>query len=315
MHSATFVQPTLRHSPRYSVSHEAHHPGEAVEFAAVRPESVQLSSRPLGWKLLNFERREVGPSRRELPDGATEHLVFVSLGGGNLVCETDAQTVRHELTPGFVAVLPSGTPMRWRWDARISFSLLALEPAFVQQVAREKLGLDAEQARLVRAEREQDPAIATIAAALARETVRGDAGSRLYAESLATILAVHLLRNYRASPAPEPTAPAAGIPRAVAKAVAFIQSRHASDIGLDDIAASAHSSPFHLARMFKRTMGISPYQYLIQTRVNNARALIMAGGGSHSLAEIATSVGFADQSHLTRHFKRVLGMTPRQLAH
>jgi len=43
--------------------------------------------------------------------------------------------------------------------------------------------------------------------------------------------------------------------------------------------------------------------------------LITAGGGGYSLAEIATSVGFADQSHLTRHFKRVLGVTPKQLAH
>jgi AraC family transcriptional regulator len=101
----------------------------------------------------------------------------------------------------------------------------------------------------------------------------------------------------------------------VARAVSFIQSRHAADIGLADIAASAHMSPFHLARTFKRTMGISPYQYLIQTRVNSARALIMAGGGGYSLAEIATAVGFADQSHLTRHFKKVLGVTPRQLTH
>jgi AraC family transcriptional regulator len=62
-------------------------------------------------------------------------------------------------------------------------------------------------------------------------------------------------------------------------------------------------------------MGVAPYQYLIQMRVNSARALIAAGGGEYSLAQIATSVGFADQSHLNRHFKRVLGMTPKQMAH
>jgi AraC family transcriptional regulator len=287
----------------------------AVDFSSLRPESVQLSSRTLGWKLLNFERREVGPSRRDLPDGATEHLVFVSLSSGTLTCESTDRTVRHEFAPGFVAVVPSGSPVHWRWDARISFSLLALEPAFLRQVGEESLGLDAEQVRLVRTEREQDPAISTIAAALAREAVRGDAGSRVYAESLATILAVHLLRNYLDAPPDAAAVPPAQVPRAIGRAVAFIQQNHASDISLGDIAASVHMSPFHLARTFKKVMGVSPYQYLLQMRVNSARSLIMAGGGEHSLAEIATSVGFADQSHLTRHFKRVLGVTPRQLVH
>jgi AraC family transcriptional regulator len=101
----------------------------------------------------------------------------------------------------------------------------------------------------------------------------------------------------------------------VSRALAFIQRNHAGDIGLSDIAAAAHMSPFHLTRLFKRTFGVAPYQYLIQMRVNSARALITAGGGGSSLAEIATSVGFADQSHLTRHFKKVLGVTPRQMAH
>lgn len=306
-----------------AVSHAVPYPGghavplnhSAVDFASVRPESVQLSSRPLGWHMLNFERREVGPSRRDLPDGATEHLVFVSLSSGTLTSTSEGREVRHEISPGFVAVVPAGSAVHWAWDSRISFSLLALQPDFLQQVAEESLGLDAGEVRLARAEREQDPAIATIAAALARETVRGDAGSRVYAESLANILAVHLLRNYREEAPVEATQPRGQVPRAVAKALAFIQQNHAEDIGLAEIAAAAHMSPFHLVRTFKRAIGVSPYQYLIQTRVNNARALIMAGGGGYSLAQIATSVGFADQSHLTRHFKRVLGVTPRQITH
>jgi len=73
-----------------------------------------------------------------------------------------------------------------------------------------------------------------------------------------------------------------------------------------------HLSPFHLARLFKQVLGVSPHQYLIQVRVNSARSLLSAGSGERSLAEIAAAVGFADQSHLTRHFKRITGITPRQ---
>ena len=59
--------------------------------------------------------------------------------------------------------------------------------------------------------------------------------------------------------------------------------------------------------------GVTPHQYLIGVRVNNARALLSAGAGKRSMADVAEAVGFADQSHLTRHVKRLLGVTPREL--
>jgi AraC-like DNA-binding protein len=102
-------------------------------------------------------------------------------------------------------------------------------------------------------------------------------------------------------------------PRAVTQAVDFIHDNYAGGLSLSDIAAAAHLSPFHLSRIFKKATGVSPHQYLLQVRVNSARALLTAGAGERSLAEVAAAVGFADQSHLTRHFKRMLGVTPKQL--
>jgi AraC-like DNA-binding protein len=57
---------------------------------------------------------------------------------------------------------------------------------------------------------------------------------------------------------------------------------------------------------------MSPDQYLVQVRVHTERSSLSAGAGQHSLAEVADAVGFADQSHLTHHFKRALGVTPKQ---
>ncbi len=102
-------------------------------------------------------------------------------------------------------------------------------------------------------------------------------------------------------------------PRAVTQAVDFIHDNYAAGLSLSDIAAAVHLSPFHLSRIFKKATGVSPHQYLLQVRVNSARSLLAAGAGDRSLAEVAAAVGFADQSHLTRHFKRILGVTPRQL--
>jgi AraC family transcriptional regulator len=78
------------------------------------------------------------------------------------------------------------------------------------------------------------------------------------------------------------------------------------------MANAAGMSTFHFTRLFKRTMGMSPHQYLVEVRVHSAHALLSAGSERPSLAEVAAAVGFSDQSHLTRQFKRILGTTPKK---
>lgn len=76
---------------------------------------------------------------------------------------------------------------------------------------------------------------------------------------------------------------------------------------LADAAARLGTSPTHLVRSFSRAYGIAPHRYLTGRRLDRARRLLLAGVPA---AEVATLVGFHDQSHLTRHFRRLLGTTP-----
>ena len=284
-----------------------------VEDFSVLRHSVRISSLPLGWYPLNIERRELEPGDCSLPDGTKEHLIFVSLAEGHSVRESGVDVAVSDLAAGLVSVFPSETPVRWSWDTRLSFAVMALEPEYLDKVARETFDLVPAGARLLTAEGQRDPLITGIARRLMREAMNVDAGSRLFAESLAGVLAVHLLRNYSERPQPIETGRISTQPRAVTQAVDFIHDNYAKDLSLSDIAAAAHLSPFHLSRIFKKATGATPHQYLLQVRVNCARSLLTAGAGYRSLAEVAATVGFADQSHLTRHFKRMLGVTPRQL--
>jgi AraC family transcriptional regulator len=84
-------------------------------------------------------------------------------------------------------------------------------------------------------------------------------------------------------------------------------------ISLKKVAEAAHISPSHLLRIFKRATGSPLHQFLIRLRVNRARELLLTGNAS--IADVAAEVGFADQSHLTRHFKRLLGTTPKKILH
>jgi AraC family transcriptional regulator len=283
-----------------------------VEIARVRPYNIRLSSRELGWSAVQIERREIDPSSIAFAAGATEHLVAVSLGSGRITRELMGKTETAILVPGSVALQPCSVPMRWSWDTRLSLTLLALDPAFLLQVADEAFGLRPEEVDLVPVIRKSDPVVATIVGTLSREASEAQPGNEVYAQSLAHILAVHLLRQYnRRKPPSQGALPVATAP--AARAIQFIQERFADDIALADIAAAARVSPYHLVRVFKQATGVSPHQYLIQVRVNNARALLMAGAGKRSVADVAEAVGFADQSHLTRHMKRLLGVTPGEV--
>ena len=315
-----------------AVSHSESPADEPPRFSDSYLEAVRVTSRGLGWSVLNFERRDSSPASRTLAHGSREHLIFVSLGAGRIVRESGHEKVEIELSPGWVAVVPSRTPVSWTWSTNISVSVLTLEPAFLDRVAKDVFGLEPDHYRLALSERSNDAAITNIAGVLSREVMRAEPGGRLYAESLANILAVHLLRNYaqcadgrileactisdeiaKAMPADDVSGRAGLHPRAVAEAVRFLQENYSRDVSLNDIADAVHLSPFHVARLFKQALGVSPHQYLIQIRVNSARSLLEAGSGERSLAEVASAVGFADQSHLTRHFKRLLGVTPKQL--
>jgi AraC family transcriptional regulator len=147
--------------------------------------------------------------------------------------------------------------------------------------------------------------------ALDAELREGGPGGRLLSESLSNVLAVHLLRRFAThGPADAPTGGA--LPKHKLRAVVeYIHEHLEAELSLDHLAAVAHVSPFHFARLFKHSTGLPPHQYVIAHRVERAKKLL-SGRRHPTLAEVATEVGFANQSHFTRHFKRLVGVTPRQ---
>ena len=98
-----------------------------------------------------------------------------------------------------------------------------------------------------------------------------------------------------------------GAGRAVRAARDWIDEHYASGISLSDLAAVAGLSASRLAHLFSGAVGLSPIAYRNQRRVFEARRLLLTG---MPIAETALHVGFADQSHLTRQFQRLLGASP-----
>jgi AraC family transcriptional regulator len=91
----------------------------------------------------------------------------------------------------------------------------------------------------------------------------------------------------------------------------YIHTHLDQDLSLVEIAKVININPTYFASLFKRAIGISPHQYVIQQRVE--RAKVMLSKTDLAIADIALQVGFSSQSHLTQQFKRCTGMTPKQV--
>jgi AraC-like DNA-binding protein len=130
------------------------------------------------------------------------------------------------------------------------------------------------------------------------------AGEEALLNALTELVARHADRNGRLL---EPGAER----QAVRRAREYIDARFDRDVTLTELASVAGLSPFHLARVFRANVGLPPHAYLESVRVREAQRLIRDG---RPLAEVAHRVGFADQSHFTHRFRRLVGVTPGRYA-
>jgi AraC-like DNA-binding protein len=87
----------------------------------------------------------------------------------------------------------------------------------------------------------------------------------------------------------------------------LLDERVLQGITLEEATRLLHAHPAHLVRAFSTAYGIAPHQYLMSRRVDRARRLLLDG---RAAGEVAAATGFFDQSHLTRHFKKLVGVTP-----
>lgn len=127
-------------------------------------------------------------------------------------------------------------------------------------------------------------------------------------QSLFAATVVELARHTERRP--EPPEVKNGNP-AVARAMAYLRQRYELPVTLGELASVSGLSRFRVVHAFTEEAGLSPHAYQVHIRVERARSLLQRGIAP---AVVAATVGFADQSHLTRHFKRVMHVTPTQYA-
>ena len=94
---------------------------------------------------------------------------------------------------------------------------------------------------------------------------------------------------------------------AIRRTKQFLDEHYAERVSLHELARLMRLSAYHLNRTFRRKIGMPPHEYQVQVRIMKAKVFLRLG---RSISETASLVGFVDQSHFTRHFKRFVGVTP-----
>jgi AraC family transcriptional regulator len=209
--------------------------------------------------------------------------------------------------PGKAYILPAGRQSISRWDDKMECLCVFLEPALVARVASEVNASPAIELR--QSCHLDDPVIRHVCFALMSESESDKPAGRLYVESLANVLAVHLFRHYTKGGVKEEAASGGLSGKRLRRAIEFIRENLERDLNLSEIAGSTGMSPFHFARAFKQSTGLTPHQHLTRTRIERAKQLLAKS--DMPIVEICNQVGFQSQSHFTTVFRRLTGLTPR----
>lgn len=219
------------------------------------------------------------------------------------------EEARKRSTGGEAIINPAGLFVAPRWSRAVELLLMAINPGFVNRVARE-MGAGGH-VELVPRFHFRDALLEQLVRTLVAEFEQASPPDRLYADSLAHTLIVHLIKKYSDTRV-RPTTTKQRLPqRSLAQVVEFIDAHLGDDLLLRRLAEIAGISPSHFLTLFKRSTGLPPHQYLVEKRIEKARALLLQT--NLQIADIAIRTGFADQSHLTRLMRRYLGLTPRQV--
>ena len=283
---------------------------EYRNMQALDEQSPLVLPKSATWNGISIEHHLQPPAECELYSSQYTFCIFLNESHTEKRVES-GHIHSNYVEQGEAMIYPASSHHWIRWQDETEFLLLFLDPSLVAQ-AGENIG-SYDTIEIIESKKEfRDSSLQHIGLALKAELDEGMvASSALYAESLATALSAHLLRRYAVQKYTIDNAVGHPSRIVIQRVIEYIHDNLAHQLTLAELAFIANMSSYHFARTFKQATGMAPHQYVLHTRIERAKGLLLQG--KFSVAEVALNVGFFDQSHFTRYFKRVVGVTPQTL--
>ncbi|MEM7556923.1 MAG: AraC family transcriptional regulator [Cyanobacteria bacterium P01_A01_bin.84] len=251
------------------------------------------------------------PDRIAYPSSSEHCIILHVANSDNLERQLDDQQWQCSPShPGGLTFVPAHQKVGWFWDREVELFKIHLSPLLLERVARESGEFDSGSIELRDRFTIRDPFLEQLTMVLRAEIQRGKAVNHLYLESLQNVLAVHLLRHHCAIKISNLSTPKKLTQYQLKQILNYIQDNLGNEIELAQLAKVVRISPHHFGKLFKKNMGIPPYRYVLQCRIDRAKTLLAEK--RLSIAAIANQLGFYDQSHFNHVFHRYTTLTPRQ---
>ncbi|MBW4599317.1 MAG: AraC family transcriptional regulator [Calothrix sp. FI2-JRJ7] len=274
----------------------------------ILPRQPILSSAQANWSCIQFgyHRQPACETPEHL---SSNHVISICVGCPIVKKRVlDGLPQRNCFVDGDISITPANIFRSVCLEGEAEFIHLYPEPKFFARTANEIVGHS--EVEIIPQFKIRDPLIQGIGLALKTELELDSHGGQLYAESLASTLVVHLIHRYSTKQHQNQNN-AGGLPKyKLQQAIDYIKNDYAGNISLEAIATELGMSRYYFARLFKQSTGITPYQYIIQCRVNQAKQLLIQQ--SLSIKEISRYLGFANQNQFATFFYRYIGVSPNE---
>lgn len=281
-------------------------PGTTARITPLRRHSIATT----GASSIGVGVYAMSPGVLEAP-ATSRHWLSMHLGAPVwATCSLDGRVQRALRREGDIDFTPAGVAGIWEDESAATFLLMDLSPALVHEAAT-AIGLDKRAATLAPQTALRDAEIERIGLALKAELEAGEPNGRPYVEGLGLALAARLVTRCAAQRPDARPRPMLS-PGRMRRITDYVEAHLDQDLSLHQLAAIAGLSVSHLKTLFRRTAGLPLHQYIIHRRVARARTLLTTGDLPISL--VALEAGFAHQSHMARHMRRLLGVSPSALA-
>jgi len=236
-----------------------------------------------------------------------QHLIFLQLTPHlRLDCRVGGTRLNHEGTTGTIAICPADGDCSVETDTRADLLVVAVKPNQLTLAAAEDSAIDAQLRERVAG---HDQTLLNLANVLAIESATRYESGLLLWNRAATSFINRLVAAHTWLPQQPPRG---SLQLPVLQTIRdYVHAHMSGQIEVNDLASLAGRSPYHFTRVFARSIGMTPYRYVVHLRLQAAIKRIRSG---MSLAEVAADTGFSDQSHLSRWIRRVHGVAPSEFA-
>jgi len=296
--------PTSAANPSDAIANELE--ASFLERLDYRSRAIAGDFQPLTGFTIARRAVPYSPDRFDAQVSPYKHVLNVTSTPCDAVIEIDSRSKSALYQAGNFIFVPRGASTNGHTYQNSEFISVLIEDACFQQVSSECDGPG--RIDLLPILQGRDDLLRHLAHTLVAELSKGSQGDALYIDILSRALIAHTVRNVGAawsSPGKDYRLSS----RMIGAVIDYVGENLGQDIRLEALATSIGVSASKLHKQFRAAMGIPLHKYVIQQRVKRAREMLSAS--TLSLAEIASSTGFADQSHLTRIMRQYTGLTPK----